>query len=152
MGEDIKIKAVIYGVFAIIIVLLINWIILSLLGFPKMATEIINKYYFLLILLIGGFGLQVGLFTYFHKLNAVSCSTTIASGGISTVSMILCCSHYLLNILPFLGAVVGISGLVILSKYTVYFLWIGIISNVIGIGVLFYQKNKYKKGVIHGKH
>ena len=141
---NLKAKSVLYGVFAVIAVLLVNAVILSLLGFPLMATEIIKKYLVLFILLIGGLGLQVGLFTYFNNLNAISCSTTIASGGISAVSMILCCSHYLLNILPFLGAVVGISGLSVLSKYTVYFLWFGIISNATGIIVMLYQKNKYR--------
>lgn len=144
-NKSIKIKAIIYGVFAVIIVLMINWIVLALLDYPEMALDIISKYYILFILLFGGFGLQVGLFTYFHKLNAISCSTTVTSGGISTVSMILCCSHYLLNILPFLGAFIGSSSLLALAKYTPYFLWLGIISNAVGIGVLFYQKNKYAK-------
>jgi len=144
-NEDIKVKAVIYGVFAVIIVLMINWIVLALLDYPEMALDIFSKYYILFILLFGGFGLQVGLFTYFHELNAISCSTTVASGGISTISMILCCSHYLLNILPFLGAFIGSSSLFALAEYTPYFLWLGVISNVVGIGVLFYQKNKYRK-------
>ena len=140
---DIKLKAVMYGAFAIILVLIINWIVLSLLNYPEMALDIIRKYYILFILLFGGFGLQVGLFSYFHKLNAISCSTSVASGGISAVSMILCCSHYLLNILPFLGALIGMSALIALYKYVPYFLVFGILSNIIGIWVLFYQKNKY---------
>ncbi len=141
----LKTKAWSYGILAILIVVAINFVVLYLLNFPLMATEIIKKYFILLILLIGGFGLQIGLFTYFNGLNAISCSTTVASGGISTVSMILCCSHYLLNILPFLGAVVGISGLTALSKYTLQFLIIGVISNIFGIVVIFYQSNKFKK-------
>ena len=67
------------------------------------------------------------MFTYFNSLNAISGSTTMASGGISGVSMILCCTHYILNLLPFLGAIVGMSWLVSLSKYTVYFLLFGIL-------------------------
>ena len=141
----LKTKAWSYGILAVLIVVAINFIVLYSLNFPLMATEIIRRYWILLVLLIGGFGLQVGLFTYFKGLNAISCSTTVASGGISGISMILCCSHYLLNILPFLGAVVGISALTTLSKYTVYFLWFGIISNAVGIGVIFYQKNKFKR-------
>lgn len=142
---NIKIKSILYGSFAIIIVLLINLLILSALNFPLMAVNIIKKYFILLVLLIGGFGLQVGLFTYFKNLNAISCSTTVASGGISTISMLLCCSHYLLNILPFLGALAGISALTTLSKYTPHFLIFGILSNIVGISVLFYQKNKFRK-------
>jgi hypothetical protein len=140
---ELKIKAAIYGGFAVIIVLLLNMLVLSLLGFPMMAMEIIKKYLVLIILLITGFGLQVGLFVYFKGLSAITCSTSVVSGSISGASMILCCSHYILNILPFLGAVIGVSFLSGLSKYTPYFLWLGIFSNIIGIGVLFYQKNKY---------
>ncbi|MBS3085980.1 hypothetical protein J4225_04840 [Candidatus Pacearchaeota archaeon] len=142
---DIKTKAWIYGIGAILIVLTINLIVLYILGFPLMATEIIRRYYILIILLIGGFGLQIGLFTYYNSLNAISCSTSVASGGISAISMILCCSHYILNILPFLGAVIGISGLSVLSKYTLQFLLIGVASNIIGIGVIYHQVNKEKK-------
>ena len=140
----IKTKAVLYGVFAIIVVLIINALVLTLLNFPPMAMKVINQYWYLLILLIGGFGLQVGLFIYFHSLNAISCSTTVASGGISTISMILCCSHYLLNLLPFLGAIIGMSALTALADYTVYFLLFGILSNIIGISIMFYQAKKYK--------
>ena len=141
----LKTKAWIYGIGVVLIVLAVNLIVLYLLNFPLMATEIIKKYWILLVLLIGGFGLQVGLFTYYNGLNAISCSTSVASGGISGISMILCCSHYLFNILPFLGAVIGISALTKLSSYTIYFLWIGVISNIFGIGVIYYQKNKFKK-------
>jgi fatty-acid desaturase len=142
---NIKIKSVIYGAFAIIIVLLLNLIVLALLDFPQMPLEIIKKYFILLVLLIGGFGFQVGLFTYFKHINSLTCSTTVASGGIATVSMILCCSHYLLNALPFLGAIVGISALTTLSKYTLHFILLGIFSNIIGIGIMFYQYRKHRR-------
>jgi len=144
-NKGIKARSIIYGGVAGTAVLLINWIVLALLGYPQMALDIIHRYYILIVLLIGGFGFQVGLFTYFHRLNAISCSTTVTSGGISAVSMILCCSHYLLNLLPFLGALVGASFLFTLTKYIPFFLWLGVISNAIGIMVLFYQKNKYSK-------
>jgi hypothetical protein len=140
---DIKIKSVIYGIFAVIMVLLLNMVVLAILDFPAMPLEIIKKYIILIILLVVGFGFQVGLFTYFKHINTLSCSTTVASGGISAFSMTLCCSHYLLNLLPFLGAVIGISSLTALSKYTPHFLLIGIVSNIIGIGVMFYQHQKH---------
>ena len=142
---NIKTKAITYGVIAVSLVLLINFVVLYLLNFPIMAKEIISNYWYLLILLIGGFGLQISLFTYFKSLNAISCSTSVVSGGVSGISMILCCSHYLLNILPFLGSILSISALTALADYTIYFLWIGVFSNIIGIFVLFYQKNKYRR-------
>ena len=109
-----------------------------------MALEIIKKYLILFILLILGFGFQVGLFVYFRSINAITCSTTVTSGGISGVSMILCCSHYLLNILPFIGAAFGLSASAFLTKYTPYFLLLGIFSNIIGIGIKLYQNKKHK--------
>ena len=142
---EAKIKGILWGASLMVVVIMINWIVLSLLGFPLMAMNIINQYWYLLVLLIGGFGLQVGLFVYFNSLNVVSCGTTVVSGGISGISMILCCSHYLLNILPFLGAIVGISVFSALSDYAVYFFILGIVSNVVGIGVLFYQRTKYMR-------
>ncbi|MFQ5531700.1 MAG: hypothetical protein ACE5ES_03740 [Candidatus Nanoarchaeia archaeon] len=140
-----KTKAWLYGSSAILIVLAINLIVLLILDFPLMAVNIIKTYSILLFFLIGGFGLQIGLFTYYNSLNAIGCGTTVASGGISGTSMILCCSHYLLNLAPFLGALVGISALTTLTQYTPYFLWIGIISNAGGIGVIYYQREKYHK-------
>ena len=138
----LKTKALIYGISAILIVLSINFLILYSLDFPLMAKNIIQKYWILILLLIGGFGAQVGLFIYFRGLNAISCSTTVASGGISSISMILCCSHYLLNFLPFLGAIISISWLASLSKYTLHLLILGIVSNIAGISIMFYQKRK----------
>ena len=48
----------------------------------------------------------------------------------------------LLNILPFLGALISISWLAALSKYTLHLLIIGVISNIAGISIMFYQKRK----------
>lgn len=140
-----KSKAIRNSIIAIFVVLAINFVVLYSLDFPLMAMDIINKYWILLVLLIGGFGLQVGLFTYYNSLNAISCSTSVASGGISGISMILCCSHYLLNILPFLGALIGVSALTALTKYTPYFFGFGILSNAVGVGIIYFQKNKFKK-------
>ena len=138
-----KTKGWVWGVGVVVGVLLINWIVLSLLDFPMMATNLISQYWYLLVLLIGGLGLQVGLFVYYNSLNAIGCGTTFVSGGISAFSMILCCSHYILNLLPFLGAVVGISFFAVLTDYTLHFLILGVVSNAIGIGVIYYQRNKY---------
>ncbi|MBU0957571.1 MAG: hypothetical protein KKF56_02040 [Nanoarchaeota archaeon] len=143
---NIKARAIRNGIIAVLIVIAVNLLVLYLLDFPIMALDIISKYIILLVLLIGGFGFQIGLFTYFNGISAISCGTSVVSGGISTVSMILCCSHYILNILPFLGAFIGVTAFTFLADYTVYFLWLGIISNVAGISIMYWQKNKKLKG------
>jgi len=145
----IKSKSIMYGIFAAVLVLLINFIILYSLDFPRMAIQIIGKYWILLVLLIGGFGVQVGLYIY-HK-SLLSYSTTVASGAISGVSMVLCCSHYLLNVLPFIGVAAGLSFLAALSDYTLYFLILGVISNAVGIGIMTRQINRHNKKFIGGK-
>lgn len=140
----IKKKAIMYGVGAALLVIFLNFIVLYLLDFPLMAINIIKQYSILIFLLIIGFGVQVGMLNY-HR-SSLTCGTTYTSGGISAVSMILCCSHYLLNALPLLGAVAGLSLLASLSDYTVYFLVLGVVSNVFGIGIMMRQINVNKEG------
>jgi len=67
-----------------------------------------------------------------------------STGGISGGSMIACCSHFIINLLP----IAGVSGLaVFLIEYQTSFFTIGIISNIIGIGLILRHKQKMKKGV-----
>jgi len=98
----------------------------------------LRKYLWLLILLVGGFGLQIGLFTYLRHKNVLCGITTAASGGISSISMLLCCSHYLLNILPF----ISISAASFLTRYTLQILLFGVASNLVGIAIML---NKIRK-------
>lgn len=138
---DIKYRALRNGIIGILLILLLNFIVLWSLGFPTMAVSQIKKYSPLLVLLIGGFGFQVGLFTYLRHKSALGCTTTVASGGLSTASMILCCSHYLAAVIPF----IGVSALASLSGYTFWFIIIGIVSNAIGIAIMLYKnRNIYK--------
>ena len=59
----LKTKALVYGISAVLIVLTINFLILYALNFPLMAKNIIQTYWVLILLLIVGFGTQIGLFT-----------------------------------------------------------------------------------------
>ena len=114
---------------ALLIVIGINFLVLYSLNFPIMAISQIKKYFLLLILLLIGFGAQIGLFTYLKHKSVVCSVTSMASGGISSISMILCCSHYLVNFIPF----ISISSATFLTKYTFELLIFGLISNIIGI-------------------
>ena len=138
---DIKYKAIRNGIIGILLILILNFIVLWSLGFPAMAVAQIKKYSPLLVLLIGGFGFQIGLFTYLRHKSAIGCTTTVASGGLSTTSMILCCSHYLAAIIPF----IGVSALASLSGYTIWFILIGILSNAAGIAIMLYKSRGEKK-------
>lgn len=82
-----------------------------------------------------GFGVQAGLYVYLrrhlhaHRGGAMAA----ASGGTSTAAMIACCAHHVTDVLPLLG----LSGAAIfLAEYKVPFMVVGIISNIVGIGVM----------------
>ncbi|MBI4128230.1 MAG: hypothetical protein HY459_04125 [Parcubacteria group bacterium] len=80
-----------------------------------------------------GFGIQVGLYSYLKQATGVHAHTrtmVAASGVTSTVAMVSCCAHYLVNLLPLLAAT-GLATLV--SQYQVQFFWLGLAMNLIGI-------------------
>ena len=56
-----------------------------------------------------------------------------ASGATSTAAMVSCCTHYLANLLPIVGA----AGLVALAtRYQVQLFWLGLAFNVAGIAYI----------------
>jgi Cu+-exporting ATPase len=86
------------------------------------------------IALAVGFGVQVGLYTFLR--NAVhaahgSGKVVAVSGTTSGAAMVSCCAHYLVNLLPALGA----TGLITLvGQYQVELFWFGLAANAAGIG------------------
>ncbi len=109
-------------------------------GFEFAILNFKSVWYWIVPLVIG-FGTQIGLYNSI-KHTAQMTGTVAVSGGISGGSMIACCSHFLLNIIP----IIGLSGLALfLVKYQTAFFAIGIISNVFGIVLMLNHKNKMKK-------
>ncbi len=89
--------------------------------------------------IILGFGIQVGLFTYLKlglhltKGTRTAGAVTGTAGGTSTLAMVACCAHHVADVLPLLG----LSGAAIfLSQYKIPFMVVGLLSNVVGIGVM----------------
>ena len=138
--KNLKLRIIRNIVIALLAVLILNFIVLYYLNFPLMAISQIKKYFPLLILLIIGFGAQIGLYTYLKHHKIICSITTTASGGISSFSMILCCSHYLINFLPF----ISISTASYLTKYTFQILLFGVIANLIGILIMIKEIKKVK--------
>ncbi len=138
---NIKNRIIRNSVLGILIVITINFFVLYSLNFPQMALFQIKKYLILLILLVLGFGVQIGLYTYLKHKNMICSATMAASGGISSASMILCCSHYIVNIIPF----VSISLANFLTKYTLQLLLFGILSNLIGILMMIIKIKKNER-------
>jgi Cu+-exporting ATPase len=136
-----KNNSVFYGVVAGTLVLLFYLVVLSFFqGFEFLIFNFRELWYFI-IPLAAGFGIQIGLFASI-KHSAVLNAEVATSGGVSGGSMVVCCTHFLLNAIPILG----LSGLAtFLMAYQKWFFVIGIISNIIGIGILINHKKKMRE-------
>lgn len=130
------------GLFATIILLLVYFAILSFVSGWSFAREQFGQFWYYIVLLAIGFGLQVGLYSYLKRAarQYSSRSVVAATGATSTVAMISCCAHYLVNILPILGAV-GI--ITVIAQYQIQLFWVGIVSNLAGIAYMLLQLRKF---------
>lgn len=126
-------KSAINGLIGTSALLAVYFSVVSLIsGWPFVLNQFGRFWYFIVGLAIG-FGIQIGLYTYLknaiHQKNA-SGGVLIASGTTSTFVMLSCCAHYLANVLPIIGATGVIS---LIGQYQVEFFWIGLVFNIVGI-------------------
>jgi Cu+-exporting ATPase len=129
-------KPVLYGFLGAVALLSIYLTIVSTLsGWTLFIDQFLQFWYFIIALAIG-FGIQLGLYIYLKGLvhgSDLSGKVMVISGTTSTGAMISCCAHYLVNILPILG----VTGLVsIVSQYQVHLFWVGLIFNIAGIAYI----------------
>lgn len=103
------------------------------------ALELFRQDMLFVVPIILGFGIQVGLFVYLtqglrlpknaHTANAL----TGAGTGTSTVAMVACCAHHVTDVLPLVGLS---AAAVFLAEYKVWFMAAGLVTNLVGIGVM----------------
>lgn len=121
------------GTFALMLMLAIYFGVVSLISGPNFAVEQFEKFWYFIVALALGFGIQVGLYTYLKNLvglQGMSGKVVAASGTTSAAAMVSCCAHYLVNILPILG-VTGM--LTLIAQYQIELFWLGLAFNVAGI-------------------
>jgi P-type Cu+ transporter len=110
-------------------------------GWTFTVTQFSEFWYYILPL-AAGFGVQVALFMQLRRLvgsSKESGTVVAASGTTSTAAMISCCAHYLTNVAPMLGA----TGLVVFAaQFQVELFWAGLAFNLAGIA---YVGNKLFK-------
>lgn len=138
-------KFALHGAIATLTLTLVYLTIVTLAQDFQHAVQEFTRIWYLMLPLVLGFGIQVGLFSYVHATmkNAQSATvTTAASTGLSTTSMIACCAHHLVDVLPLLGISAAAA---FLSKYQDYLLLLGIASNAIGIILMLRLVNKVRK-------
>lgn len=132
------------GIIATVVLLIIYVAIVSLVSGWEFMLDQLSQFWYYILSLAGGFGIQIGLYSYLK--NAIQHKTSgrvlAISGTTSTAAMISCCAHYLVNLLPILGTV-GI--ITIISQYQVQLFWIGLIFNAAGIGYMLNRIRKFRK-------
>ncbi len=139
-------KFIIIGVTASLALLAFYFIVLSLANSFSHALFQFSQMGYWILLLAAGFGLQAGLYFFIKekirlKQTKNPTISIAASGGVSAGSMIACCLHHLTDILPLMGLA---AAAVFLTQYQLFFIIIGIFSNLIGIVIMLevIQKNK----------
>ena len=98
-------------------------------------------------LISAGFGTQVGLFTDLQLLQRAMARESVALAGAGTatssISMVACCAHHLVDVLP----IVGLSGLaVFLVEFRTPLMLLGIATNLVGIAVMLRQLVRMRGG------
>jgi len=131
--HSIYIMPIEFGMGALVLLLAIYFGVVSLISGMNFALEQFATFWYFIVPLALGFGIQVGLYIYLRNLvgqHGASGKIVAVSGTTSTAAMVSCCSHYLVNILPILG-VTGF--LAIVAEYQVELFWLGLVFNAAGI-------------------
>lgn len=138
-------KSIFYGLLATLGLLTLYFTTVTLTSGWGFAREQFEQFWYFVVALAIGFGVQVGLYVYLRNLvknQKPNGKVLAATGTTSTAAMISCCSHYLVNLLPFLG----IAGLVtFVSQYQVQFFWVGLAFNSLGIAYMLSRIIKFSK-------
>ena len=137
-------NAIIKGVVSTLALLVVYFGVVSFVSGWSFAQQQFRQFWYFVVTLAIGFGIQVGLYSYLKSIvQKVSPGVVATTGATSTVAMISCCAHYLVNVLPILGAVGVIT---IISQYQIQLFWIGLAFNFTGIA---YMANKVYKATNH---
>lgn len=136
-------RALLYGVLAGFGILALYISVLTIFQSYGFALYEFKRLWVWLVPLAVGFGTQIGLYTSIKHDAAINRGMA-TSGTISGGSMMLCCSHYLLSIIP----VIGITGLTaftsFLMAYQKVFFSMGLASSALGIILMLNHKRKMK--------
>lgn len=126
------------GGFGVVTLLAVFFVVVTFANgsFGAAIQEFVRLWYWV-ILLAGGFGLQLGLFVHIRerareRMPGVTAEVA-ASGTVSTGSMIACCSHALVNVLPVLGISAAAT---FLARYQLPLILTGVFSNLVGISIM----------------
>ena len=129
-------RGAIAGILGMLVLLSAYLLILTAVSGWDFTLDQFYTFWYFIVSLALGFGIQIGLYTYLkraiHRGDA-SGKILAVSGTTSTAAMLSCCTHYLTNILPF----IGIGGFVtVVAQYQIELFWFGLASNAAGIAYI----------------
>lgn len=143
------VKPTIYFIFGTTILLALYLILMRITtGSMETAISQFNFYHPWILALSLGFGIQLALSKLLRIKHMETLETNKVSkvtGATSTATMVACCAHHAVDVLPILGASALAS---FLGAYTKEFFAIGIVFNLFGIGYML----KHLKGVNYAKN
>jgi P-type Cu+ transporter len=126
-------KPLAIGTLATLAMLGVYFGVLTLLsGWDFTVSQFAQFWYYVLPLALG-FGIQMGLYVYLRQRLAHhhgGGKMVVASGATSAGAMLACCTHYLANILPVIGAAGAIT---LVAQYQIELFWVGLAFNLAGI-------------------
>ena len=124
----------------------IYFAVLTLVSGWSFAQSQFAIYWYFIISLVVGFGIQIALYQYIKSLvhDGQGMGKVVGvSGTTSTTAMISCCAHYLVNLVPILG-VTGLATFV--SQYQIKIFWVGLAFNIFGVVFIGNKIIQFKKG------
>ena len=136
MNAQVTAKAAGFGLLAFGLLLAMYFVVLTVVSGWQFTVSQFSAFWYYIVPLGAGFGLQVALYVRLRQLlhqSKDARTVMAASGTTSSAAMISCCAHYLVNIAPVLGA----TGLVsFAAQYQVEFFWVGLAFNAAGIAYI----------------
>ena len=132
-------RPALYGLLAACALLALYFGALTILSGWEFTVGEFTRYWYFIVPLAAGFGVQVALFSRLRVLargTHHSGTVVAASGTTSTAAMVSCCAHYLVNVAPVLGA----TGLVAFAaQFQVEFFWVGLVFSAAGIAFVLHR-------------
>ena len=136
-----------WGLLSAAALLAVYFVVVGWISNADFAVSQFRQYWYFIVSLVLGFGIQISLYSYLKqslKSKSMSSSgkTVAVTGTTSTLSMVSCCAHYLVNIIPILGVTSVVS---IVAQYQTELFGAGLLFNLLGILYIASQIIKYKK-------
>lgn len=140
MPDDKVIMPIQYFIFGVTFLFTLYLILMRVTtGSFEVAVSQFNFYKLWIVALSFGFGIQLSLYKLLkikHKETMGTEKMAKVTGTTSAATMVACCAHHAVDVLPIVGASAVAS---FLGAYTKELFAVGVIFNLFGIGYMFKQ-------------